>query len=145
MQLFRRMGSVSALLVKLSLKLTNSPRVILVSQEGRLVGLVTVKDVLRHEAFTHHHRSALPKTPTSAGHSREDSSSSWNGWNESWQDQDHGPGGESGGIRGNGLEYALEAGLSWVRTRIAGFRGLDRRRTGETTAYDYELSDDGPS
>jgi chloride channel 3/4/5 len=125
--------------------LTNSPRVILVSQEGRLVGLVTVKDVLRHEAFTHHHRSATPKTPTSAGHSREDSSSSWNGWNESWHDQEHATGAETGGIRGNGLEYALEAALSWARTRAASLRGLDRRRTGETTAYDYELSEDRPA
>lgn len=123
------------------------PRVILVSQEGRLVGLVTVKDVLRHEAFTHLQRSAIPKTPTGANHSRNDSSSSWNGWNEGWQDhQDREA--ESGGIRGNGLEYALEAALSWVRVRASGLRGsvLDRRRgVGDNTAYDYELSDDRPA
>ncbi|KAL7411300.1 hypothetical protein BDY24DRAFT_443200 [Mrakia frigida] len=33
---------------------TSSPRVILVVKEGRLLGLVTVKDVLRHEAAVEH-------------------------------------------------------------------------------------------
>jgi chloride channel 3/4/5 len=121
------------------------PRVILVSQEGSLVGLVTVKDVLRHEAFTHHHRSSQPK-PT--GHTRHDSSSSWNGWGDSWQEQE-----EVGGVRGNGLEYALEVGLSWVKIRTAGLVGMlgrgrnGRRRDpgGVDAAYDYELSEDRPT
>ncbi len=47
MQMFRRMG----------------PRVILVAQEGKLVGLVTVKDVLRHEAAAEH-KQTLSQLPT---------------------------------------------------------------------------------
>jgi chloride channel 3/4/5 len=126
------------------------PRVIMVSQEGHLVGLVTVKDVLRHEAFTHHHRSVQPKAPVSS-HSRQDSSSSWNGWgdNDNWQAQDP----EVGGVRGNGLEYALEMGLNWVKHRTTGLVGiLDRGRNGRRrdpggvdAAYAYELSEDRPS
>jgi len=121
----------------------------MVSQEGHLVGLVTVKDVLRHEAFTHHNRSVQPKAPVS-GHSRQDSSSSWNGWGEhdDWQEQP-----DVGGVRGNGLEYALEMGLSWVKQRTTGLVGiLDRGRNGRRrdpgrvdAAYDYELSEDRPS
>jgi chloride channel 3/4/5 len=127
-------------------ELTRRPRVILVSQEGSLVGLVTVKDVLRHEAFTHHNRSSQPKTPV--GHRRRDSQGSWNGWEENWQEQE-----DVGGVRGNGLEYALEAGLSWVKIRTAGMVGMlgrgrnGRRREpgGVDAAYDYELSDDRPT
>lgn len=124
-----------------------SPRVILVSQEGALVGLVTVKDVLRHEAFTHHHRSSQPKQPT--GHTHNDSSGSRNGWDDNWQEQE-----DEGGVRGNGLEYALEAGLSWVKIRTAGLvRMLGISRSGRRrdpagavdAAYDYELSEDRPT
>ena len=119
---------------------------ILVSQEGHLVGLVTVKDVLRHEAFTHHNRSSQPKAP---GHTRQDSQSSWNGWGENWHEQE-----DVDGVRGNGLEYALEAGLSWVKIRTAGLVGMlgrgriGRRRDptgGVDAAYDYELSEDRPT
>lgn len=126
---------------------------ILVSQEGRLVGLVTVKDVLRHEAIAHHHRASHVKPSSTMGpthgHSRD---SSWgNGWNDDWQevvDVD---------IRGNGLEYALEVALAWVRQRADGLRGLvnsrrgSRRRDlagdpgGDNPAYEYELSDNRPA
>jgi chloride channel 3/4/5 len=115
--------------------------VILVSQEGHLVGLVTVKDVLRHEAFTHHNRSTHPKAPV-RGHTRQDSSSSWNGWGDSWQEDEA----ETGGVRGNGLEYALEAGLAWVKQRTSGLLGTGRnsraRHQGVDAAYEYELSED---
>jgi chloride channel 3/4/5 len=128
--------------------LMSRPRVILVSQEGHLVGLVTVKDVLRHEAFTHHNRSSQPKATSGTDQTRRDSTSSWNGWNDSWQEQE-----DVGGVRGNGLEYALEMGLSWVKIRTAGLVGMlgrgrnGRRRdpAGGVAAYDYELSEDRPT
>lgn len=127
------------------------PRVILVSREGRLVGLVTVKDVLRHEAIAHH-RSSTPRPPPSAttqsgagpGHSR-NSSSSWAGWNEEWQEIDV-------DVRGNGLEYALEVGLGWIRKQVDGIRGRSsasgirgRRDPTDNPAYAYELSGDRPT
>ncbi|RSH90660.1 glycerol ethanol, ferric requiring protein [Saitozyma podzolica] len=124
MQLFRRMG----------------PRVILVATEGQLVGLVTVKDVLRHEArhearhARHGKRSAgpagldspsagSPRSPRSlpahmrqagATHGRTDSaqSQSSNGWAESWAAV------EEGESSGNGLEIALEEGLGWAQARV---------------------------
>lgn len=123
------------------------------------MGLVTVKDVLRHEAIAHH-RSSTPRpppTPSSAtarggpGHSR-DSSQSWAGWteHEEWQEIDV-------DIRGNGLEYALEVGLGWIRKQIDGVRGrtgmgsmggggIGRRRDPtDNPAYEYELSGDRPT
>jgi hypothetical protein len=59
------------------------------------------------------------------------STSSWDGWGESWQPNSsdgvgrgHGITGTGTGIgtgprevRGTGLEYALEAGLSWMKSR----------------------------
>ena len=79
------------------------------------------------------------------GHSR-DSSSSWAGWNENeeWQEIDV-------DVRGNGLEYALEVGLGWVRKQIDGIRGRTRigqghiRDTTDNPAYEYELSGDRPT
>lgn len=118
MQLFRRMGWVVLLCFSASWWTNNTdglvrPRVILVSREGALVGLVTVKDVLRHEASQEHaHRlaslSAQP-TPTHPGpHTRGSSLESANGWADSWAavEEDQG---------GRGLEIALEEGWGWVR------------------------------
>jgi len=118
MQLFRRMG----------------PRVILVSQEGQLVGLVTVKDVLRHEA-AHAHRSAA-SPPTQANHSREGSTSNWNGWTETWST-------DGSSRRPTGLEVALEETMTWLRhsgeSALSYIRGLRRRSRGEV-AVDEAMS-----
>ncbi|WVR03435.1 hypothetical protein IAU60_000426 [Kwoniella sp. DSM 27419] len=142
MQLFRRMG----------------PRVILVSDQGRLVGLVTIKDVLRHEVAEAHKHSrmnsgnALPgasRNPYS-NHVRDDSASSagGNGW-DTWATVVD-PGGE-----GHGLEIALEEGFAWLRVTgsrvynqavetwrsVAGGgsrRGMVSR---ESAAMEYELND----
>ncbi|OCF36089.1 chloride channel, other eukaryote [Kwoniella heveanensis BCC8398] len=150
MQLFRRMG----------------PRVILVSDQGRLVGLVTVKDVLRHEVTEAHKHSRLnsagnspitPRTPypnaninSHNNHSRGSSSSTTDGrgW-ESWATVVD-PDGE-----GNGLEIALEEGYAWLhvassRARnvlvqswrsITGRRGQQQMGRG-SAAMEYELNDD---
>ena len=107
MQLFRRMG----------------PRVILVSHEGQLEGLVTVKDVLQHEATVHHRESvsasasgSRPMTPAngvggSRGHRRNaDGMASNDSWAQRWASFEEDD-------RGHGLEIALEEGWSWVRIR----------------------------
>lgn len=90
LQLFRRMG----------------PRVILVSHEGKLAGLVTIKDVLRHEASEKVREAAV-----ALSHSRAES------WDADWSPI---PGGESS-PRGRGrapiLEGLLEDGLEWAQTR----------------------------
>ncbi|WWC97131.1 hypothetical protein V866_004009 [Kwoniella sp. B9012] len=108
LQLFRRMG----------------PRVILVSDQGKLVGLVTVKDVLRHEVVEHHRHTRLtsantagisPITPRNPyTHSRDDSSSTAGGGG--W---DLGFGHQQDAIEGNGngLEIALEEGFAWLRVQ----------------------------
>lgn len=49
-------------------------------------------------------------------------------------------------IRGNGLEYALEVGLGWLRKRADEVRssmsGSRRRDPQVNPAYEYELSED---
>lgn len=82
LQLFRRMG----------------PRVILVQSEGQLQGLVTIKDVLRHEA-TEKHRE---QTELAQGGGE--------GWSE-WSPLE---------TQGPVLEHALETGLNWAQTRGVG-------------------------
>ncbi|KAK1926250.1 chloride channel [Papiliotrema laurentii] len=93
MQLFRRMG----------------PRVILVAHEGQLVGLVTVKDVLRHEAKTHHREAQSPLSATRprTAHRHHPSNLSDEGW-DSWDEQLE---------RGRGFEYLLEEAYAWARVR----------------------------
>ncbi|ORX33602.1 voltage-gated chloride channel [Kockovaella imperatae] len=134
MQLFRRMG----------------PRVILVVNEGQLVGLVTVKDVLRYEATLAHRSSHsglnTPITPSSRMTHRQRNAEgfgSTDSWGERWQSMDDGM---RGG--GNGFEIALEEALSWVR--IKGTRAYnlvyERIRPGRTSRtmderYDYELEE----
>ncbi len=61
MQLFKRMGSVAYYLTLylISNERFHSPRVILVELHGRLVGLITVKDVLRFIAIEQ------PESPSS--------------------------------------------------------------------------------
>jgi chloride channel 3/4/5 len=85
LQLFRRMG----------------PRVILVSHEGQLVGLVTIKDVLRHEA-TEKHREEVT---AAAAHSR-------NSWEGEWTPMDE----RGNASRRASLERLLENGLQWAQT-----------------------------
>ncbi|WVQ80441.1 hypothetical protein IAT38_002546 [Cryptococcus sp. DSM 104549] len=139
MQLFRRMG----------------PRVILVASQGQLVGLVTVKDVLKHEVAEAHHRQRTAQTPLTpshpaygqpgllssrGGHSRGESSDT-TGW-ETWTP-------EEGGSSGNGLEIVLEEGLEWARAggsraygmMVEGWRRLRGRDRGRG-AFDYELSEE---
>ena len=140
-----------------------SPRVILVSHEGQLVGLVTVKDVLKHEA-AHIHREAnsIPAIPApgrgtrrgGVGHGYTSSDVS-DVWAESWAaiEEDE---------RGHGLEIALQEGYAWVRVRgsrlynvFHGFlrqvRGGESRGTagggfgsGRDPGFEYELEDDRP-
>ena len=127
--------------------LTLRPRVILVTEEGQLLGLVTVKDLLRHEVHqqtrSQSAANSRPRTPLGAqpsNHNRNESTVSSNGWNESWADVelDH---------RGHGLEIALEEGLAWVRARAAPFTGLLARFSGRRTgggheeAMSYELGE----
>ncbi|OWT40649.1 chloride channel, other eukaryote [Cryptococcus neoformans] len=120
MQLFRRMG----------------PRVILVSDQGRLTGLVTVKDVLRHELSEAHHRSRSTHTPITPSHPAYAQS---NGWDTEWTVDDE---------RGHGLEIVLEEGLEWTRSKATwaygaalerwrDIRGQDRR----AATFDYELDE----
>lgn len=120
---------------------------ILVSQEGKLVGLVTVKDVLRHEAHQHHLERSAASTPITPRHRQNHSNGSINAWNDSWavveEDQ-----------RGHGLEIALTEGYAWVV--IKGSRamnmlnGLYRRARGQPSSgyggsdprFDYELEEE---
>jgi chloride channel 3/4/5 len=162
MQLFRKMGCVVLFLYYVLPSDLRRPRVILVSQEGRLVGLVTVKDVLRHEAANAHgfHKaqpvSTTPTRPTSAtggasgsgaGHGRIESTPSYNAWRDVWADI------EEGGP-GRGLEIALEEGWMWFRTsgsraynlvletyRRATGGGSSGERRGEED-YEFELREE---
>ncbi|GMK56525.1 hypothetical protein CspeluHIS016_0303650 [Cutaneotrichosporon spelunceum] len=91
LQLFRRMG----------------PRVILVNDEGRLAGMVTIKDVLRHEAG----EKAAQEVAAAAAvaDTSHQGAGSWAEWAPS-QDP-----------RGGGrLEGILEDGLVWAQTHGAG-------------------------
>lgn len=119
LQLFRRMG----------------PRVILVSHEGTLVGLVTIKDVLRHEA-SEKHRVATAEN--AASRSRQGS------WDAGW-------GGPPGGPdRAPALEGLLEDGFTWARTHGVGVvnTALQRVRQYNGTpprsdeAYRFEMNDE---
>ncbi|WVQ76251.1 hypothetical protein IAR50_005916 [Cryptococcus sp. DSM 104548] len=125
MQLFRRMG----------------PRVILVSDQGQLAGLVTVKDVLKHEAAEVVHRSrATPVTPSNPNYGRHSSDLN-GGWDRDWE-----VGAED---TGNGLELILEESLEWVKGKVAwvygaaveSWRGVRGQNTREG-AYDYELTEE---
>lgn len=128
-----------------------SPRVILVANEGHLVGLVTVKDVLRYEAQVEHQHAmdAIPPTtslpPREAGHTRADSASSWvtAGAGGDWEPM-------ADPRAGDGLEATLEEGLRWVTQRAGGLgRAVDRFRTGPRNgrsgveeAMEYELDEE---
>lgn len=90
LQLFRRMG----------------PRVILVQSAGQLQGLVTIKDVLRHEA-TEKHREAAEAREMQL---RRDSTDGWGEWTPLGLGDTQGP----------VLEHALESGLNWAQTRGVG-------------------------
>ncbi|EJT47429.1 voltage-gated chloride channel [Trichosporon asahii var. asahii CBS 2479] len=92
LQLFRRMG----------------PRVILVQSEGQLQGLVTIKDVLRHEATEKHREAAEARELREL---RRDSTEGWGEWT---------PLGALGDAQGPVLEHALESGLNWAQTRGVG-------------------------
>ena len=122
------------------------------------MGLVTVKDLLRHEAQSNHQQSlnppssrpsSRPRTPLGTAHAdhhtHDSTSSSFNGWQDSWADV--GPRGE-----GHGLEIALEEGLAWVKARFAPLADLIGRfqasrsgsgRGGHDEAMQYELGDAG--
>lgn len=89
LQLFRRMG----------------PRVILVQSEGQLQGLVTIKDVLRHEATEKHREAAEARELREL---RRDSAEGWGEWTP------------LGDAQGPVLEHALERGLDWAQTRGVG-------------------------
>ena len=89
---------------------------ILVTHEGQIVGLVTVKDVLRHEAALHHRastsapvtpRSSTPRAQMTHRQRNAEGFESTDGWAERWQDFERED-------RGNGLEIALEEVLAWV-------------------------------
>ncbi|KAK8845412.1 hypothetical protein IAR55_006125 [Kwoniella newhampshirensis] len=148
MQLFRRMG----------------PRVILVSNQGQLVGLVTIKDVLRHEVSEQHRHARSTSAPSHSaplssshlstggagsggagggGHARVDS----NGWETSWTAVEEEQGSQ-------GLEIALEEGLTWARSGmnrvwnvgLETWRGVtgsnDNRRGGGREQFEYELNEE---
>jgi len=112
-----------------------SPRVILVAQEGQLLGLVTVKDVLRHEAAVEHahkNRQAQVIAPD---------------WRDGIWNLDE---------NAAGLEVVLEEALTRVKFAAEGARNLldrilNRQRTGgwersnentRTMAEEYELAPD---
>ena len=132
--------SIYSLLTKLR------PRVILVSQEGQLVGLVTVKDVLRHEVAIEHREAKSSAAPS---HVRNDSlTSSTNGWHDSWAGMDSGEEGT------NGLEVVLEEAFAWARIRgsrlynvIEGLvrraSGRSRESEGQEAAYEFEMAEEG--
>lgn len=112
-----------------------SPRVILVAHQGQLKGLVTVKDVLRHEARHEanlHRSSSMTNTvspvppgsprirpPGLAEHGRRDSTgstgsaSSWTNWQETWAPIEE----DDGRRHGQGLEIALEEAYGWLTIR----------------------------
>lgn len=95
---------------------------ILVAHEGQLVGLVTVKDVLRHEAKAHHKEAQLqassPATP-SRSHRRTNGNSTQGGRDphesfsdDGWQSWD-----EDARVNGGGLEVVLEEVYAWARIK----------------------------
>ncbi|RXK39132.1 chloride channel, other eukaryote [Tremella mesenterica] len=115
MQLFRRMG----------------PRVILVADKGLLMGVVTVKDVLKHEVHQHHVTSPRlhQHSPSSSQPLQTRDSSMDHGWQD-WGVVEEG--------RGRGLEIALEEALTWVRTKGVGLinvgYGILRSRMGRASS-----------
>jgi len=134
-----------------------------VAHQGRLKGLVTVKDVLRHEAI--HERSTTAQAGTESPrprprlgeHMRRDSTGSngsngsWTGWQESWASVEEG---DDGRRNGQGLEIALEEAYGWISVRGnrvyhwvdngLGRLGLKKPPVvegGQREAFEYELSD----
>ena len=116
------------------------------SHEGQLVGLVTVKDVLRHEATLAHKESKFPASPPQ-NHARTDSVTSSNGRQDGWVDMNP----EEDGT--HGLEVALEEALAWVRIRgsraysvVDGLmqraRGRPRGAERHETAYEFEMAEE---
>lgn len=139
-----------------------SPRVILVANEGHLVGLVTVKDVLRYEAQVEHLHTLSTSVPGSATipreqqyHTRIDSGASWaaGGTSGNWVPVGGGPGEIMADPAAAGLEVTLEEGLRWVNQRAEGMRsifdrfrgrgGSARGRDGVQEAMEYELEEEG--
>jgi len=115
----------------------------LVSHEGQLVGLVTVKDVLRYEAAIAH-REAKPTV--SEPRDRNHSMASSHGWHDARASV--GVGEEST----NGLELTLEEAFAWARIRGSRvydvFEGLVRRargrprETGHEAAYELGMTEE---
>jgi len=113
------------------------PRVILVAQEGRLVGLVTIKDVLRHEA-TEKYREEV----TAQAHTRLDS------WDGEWTPM---PGDQPGRQQTPAsLEHLLEGGLQWAQThgvhvvndvisRVRNVRSASGQHQRSNEAYSFEM------
>ena len=113
------------------------------SHEGQLVGLVTVKDVLRHEAAIHHRETQTsPTSSRSRGHRPMGSDMTDQEW-ERWGAEEN---------RGNGLEVMLEEVYSWVSSRgsrvynilystVRGSSGsaLGSGRGGREVGFEYEL------
>lgn len=123
LQLFRRMG----------------PRVVLVNHEGQLAGMVTIKDLLRHEASEKAAEEvAAANAAASGGHSRE---GSWSEWTPTPDP------------RGGQLEGILEDGLVWAQTRGVGVVNdvIARVRTARPgggvgqrdTNFSFEMNDEG--
>jgi len=150
MQLFRRMGSVPFRSSGPQMTADrHRPRVILVTQEGQLVGLVTVKDVLRYEAALAHRGAARPTT-NATSHTRNISLDTYSGWQDAWNEL------EDAG-RSRGLEGILEEGFAWLRihgTRVYN-RALERfrqtrgepleRREEGNEQYSFEMVEERPS
>ena len=113
---------------------------ILVSHEGQLVGLVTVKDVLRHEAATHRRGTHTPPSSArSRGHRPIPSELTDDGW-DSWSADES---------RTRGLEFMLEQGYAWARIQGSRVYNLlyrairDRdavpRDTNRDPGFEYEM------
>jgi chloride channel 3/4/5 len=111
------------------------PRVILVAQEGQLLGLVTVKDVLRHEAAVEHaHRTRQQQVVAPD-------------WRDGlWNMEENAA----------GLEVVLEEALTRFKAATSGVRSLLERVLGKagfggrpapdphdrSVAEEYELESD---
>ena len=104
------------------------------------MGLVTVKDVLRHEAATHHRGTQSP--PSSArprGHRPVPSELTDDGW-DSWSADES---------RVRGLELMLEEGYAWAMIqgsrvynllyRAVRGRGSISRETNRDPGFEYEM------
>jgi chloride channel 3/4/5 len=121
LQLFRRMG----------------PRVILVNHEGQLAGMVTIKDLLRHEAGEKAAQEvAAQAAAANTGHSR---SGSWGEWTPTTEGRPQ-------------LEGLLEDGLVWAQTRGVGVVNdvIARVRTARPgnirvsrESFSFEMNDEG--